>query len=121
MLRNWQAGDRSRRITTMTHLEYQSSSWQEVSSQTLPLLRLAVAVFCIECSATAQNGVGGVVSFRSVGSSSAGLAGGLSRTATAPVDRLKMLLQVQEGKMMTLREGVKIMAAEGANYNIIIT
>jgi hypothetical protein len=30
------------------------------------------------------------------------------------VDRLKMLLQVQEGKMMSLREGMRVMAAEGA-------
>lgn len=44
-----------------------------------------------------------------------GVAGVLSRTATAPIDRVKMLLQVQEGsESMTIRQGVCHIYREGA-------
>ncbi|KAL6752353.1 mitochondrial substrate carrier [Haematococcus lacustris] len=43
-------------------------------------------------------------------------AGAVSRTATAPIDRLKMLLQVQDDckRGLTLREGIAKMSAEGS-------
>ena len=45
----------------------------------------------------------------------AAVAGAISRTCTAPVDRLKMLLQIQDGaQALTLRGGLQRMAAEGA-------
>ncbi len=44
----------------------------------------------------------------------AALAGAISRTVTAPVDRLKMIMQVDTQRGMTLREGVARMTAEGA-------
>ena len=45
----------------------------------------------------------------------AGVAGAVSRSLTAPIDRLKMLLQVQDtGAPLTIRQGIRQMAAEGA-------
>ncbi len=42
------------------------------------------------------------------------LSGAVSRTATAPVDRLKMLLQTHdEAKGLSLRQGWQKMLAEG--------
>lgn len=44
-----------------------------------------------------------------------GLAGVVSRSATAPVDRAKMLMQVQDSKhMMTMRQAFRTMTAEGS-------
>ena len=43
-----------------------------------------------------------------------GVAGAVSRTATAPVDRVKLLLQVQDvGPALTIRDGFHRMASEG--------
>jgi hypothetical protein len=45
----------------------------------------------------------------------AGVAGAVSRSATAPIDRLKMLLQIHDcEKGMTIKEGIRKMSAEGA-------
>ena len=35
---------------------------------------------------------------------SGGVAGAVSRTATAPIDRLKFILQVQDGQLITVRQ-----------------
>lgn len=44
---------------------------------------------------------------------SGAIAGAVSRTATAPVDRLRMLFQVNEASRMTIVQGIRKMAAEG--------
>ena len=47
-----------------------------------------------------------------------GVAGAVSRSLTAPVDRLKMLLQVQDiGSPLTIRQGIRQMAAEGTAFS----
>ena len=49
----------------------------------------------------------------------AGVAGAVSRSLTAPVDRLKMLLQVQDtGCPLTIRQGIRKMASEGAPHAV---
>eukprot|EP00798_Chlamydomonas_sp_ICE-L_P031986 gene31986-33912_t len=46
---------------------------------------------------------------------SGGLAGAISRSITAPIDRLKMILQVQDdARGMTLRQGMDKIASEGS-------
>eukprot|EP00216_Chloropicon_sp_CCMP2111_P001641 CAMPEP_0198238268 /NCGR_PEP_ID=MMETSP1446-20131203/3968_1 /TAXON_ID=1461542 ORGANISM="Unidentified sp, Strain CCMP2111" /NCGR_SAMPLE_ID=MMETSP1446 /ASSEMBLY_ACC=CAM_ASM_001112 /LENGTH=305 /DNA_ID=CAMNT_0043920659 /DNA_START=58 /DNA_END=975 /DNA_ORIENTATION=+ len=44
---------------------------------------------------------------------SGAVAGVVSRTSTAPVDRLRMLFQVNESSRMTIMQGMRKMAAEG--------
>ena len=44
---------------------------------------------------------------------SGAIAGVVSRTSTAPVDRLRMLFQVHESSRMTISQGVRKMASEG--------
>jgi hypothetical protein len=49
----------------------------------------------------------------------AGIAGAVSRTATAPVDRLKMLMQIADsGTRLTVRGAFRQMSAEGAGLGL---
>ena len=45
---------------------------------------------------------------------SGAVAGVVSRTSTAPIDRLRMLFQVHESSRMTIMQGIRKMAAEGS-------
>ncbi|CAG9467650.1 unnamed protein product [Pedinophyceae sp. YPF-701] len=45
---------------------------------------------------------------------SGGIAGVVSRSTTAPIDRAKMIMQVAEGSHMNMRQAFKVMLAEGS-------
>lgn len=58
---------------------------------------------------------------RHVSLAAAGVAGAVSRTATAPVDRLKMLMQIADGgARLTLRQAFQQMAAEGEQLWVVV-
>ena len=44
------------------------------------------------------------------------MAGAVSRTATAPIDRVKMLLQTNEGLNYTARIALRQMRSEGRGH-----
>ena len=70
--------------------------------------------FLHEAAAAREGRHEGLLALRALLVCAAGVAGAVSRTATAPVDRMKLLLQVDSTvRGLTVREGWNRMAAEG--------